>query len=298
MSAIGIENLSKRYGRRIGVDRLDLNVPEGVVFGFLGPNGAGKTTTIRVLMGLLRPSGGSARIGGLDTWHRSHVIKRDVGYLPGDLRLYPWLTARKALRIVGRIRERDLTQAGLQLADEFALELDVRVRNMSRGTRQKLGLVLALAHNPKVLILDEPTASLDPLIQDLLKDRLCELARNGVTVFFSSHSLSEVQHVCDRVAILREGRLVADESLEDLRARAMRIVNIRWQHGHKVQAATAPAFLDVQRAHDERWTCTLNGSVGDLIRWLSERPVEDLTIGQPDLDSLFRQYYETGTGEQ
>ena len=297
MDLISIKNLTKRYGRRVGVDRLDLNVPQGIVFGFLGPNGSGKTTTIRVLMGLLRPSGGSARIGGLDTWRRSHVVKRDVGYLPGDLRLYPWLTARMAFRIVGRIRERDLTQAALKLADEFALELDVRVRNMSRGTRQKLGLVLALAHDPKVLILDEPTASLDPLVQDRLKDRLCELARGGVTVFFSSHSLSEVQHVCDRVAMLREGRLVADESLEDLRARAMRIINIRWQRGREVQSATAPAFLDVQRAHDDRWTCTLTGSVGDLIRWLADKPVEDLTIGQPDLDSLFRQYYETGTSE-
>ena len=200
--------------------------------------------------------------------------------------------------MVGRIRERDLTRACLGLADEFALELDVRVRNMSRGTRQKLGLVLALAHNPKVLILDEPTASLDPLIQDVLKDRLCELARRGATVFFSSHSLSEVQHVCDHVAILRQGRLVANERLEDLRARAMRMVNIRWQNGRAVQTSAATALLDVQRASDDRWTCSLNGSVGDLIRWLADKPVEDLTIGQPDLDSLFRQYYETGTTDR
>ena len=160
MSVIVADNLSKRYGRRLGIVGLDLTVPQGVVVGFLGPNGAGKTTTIRLLVGLLRPSGGGARIVGLDTWRQSHRIKTEVGYLPGDLRLYPWLTGRRALRIVGRVRGRDLSGSGCELAERFALDLNVRVRRMSRGMRQKLGLLLALVHEPKLLILDEPTSAL------------------------------------------------------------------------------------------------------------------------------------------
>ena len=291
MSVVVINQLTKRYGRRLGIDRLTLAVPEGTVFGFLGPNGAGKTTTIRVLVGLLKPSAGAARIFDHDCWRHSHRLKADVGYLPGDQRLYPWLTCRTALKICGQVRGRDLTAAGSDLAEDFNLDPDVRVSNMSRGMRQKLGLILALVHRPQLLILDEPTASLDPLMQEKLYQHLRDLAAAGHTVFFSSHTLSEVEHLCARVAILRDGKLVADETLDALRARARRIVTIRWQPEAKLPETGPLAFLDVHERRDREWHATLTGPVTELLQWSARQPLEDLTIGQPDLATLFQQYY-------
>lgn len=292
MSVILAENLTRRYGRRAGIEGVSLDVPQGMLFGFLGPNGAGKTTTIRVLLGFLRPSGGRARVLDLDCWRHGHRIKRDVGYLPGDLRLYPALTGRDHVRIFGAVRGRDLAASGRDLADRFALDLDVVVRAMSRGMRQKLGLILALAHDPAVLILDEPTASLDPLMQEELIRILRELASRGRTVFFSSHSLGEVERLCDRVAIVREGRLVADESLADLRAGAERHFTIRWSPDADPASIAAPEFLDVLEHRDRLWQGTVTGSVPRLIHWADGQPIEDLAIGHPDLDSLFRRFYE------
>ena len=291
MSVIVAEKLAKRYGSRIGIEALNLSISEGTVFGFLGPNGSGKTTTIRVLLGLLKPSGGGARVFGLDCWHESNRIKADVGYLPGDLRLYPWLTCRIALRIFGQVRHRDLLTAGGQLAAEFDLDADVRVCDMSRGMRQKLGVILALAHRPRLLILDEPTSSLDPLMQQNLHRHLRALASDGHTIFLSSHSLGEVEHLCDRVVILRKGKLVADETLDDLRTRAKRVVTIRWADDVKASNTKAPEFVDVIERHGVEWQATLTGSVMKLVRWSAGQPIADISIGHPDLESLFQQYY-------
>ena len=290
MSTIVTESLTLRYGQRVGVERLTLRVPEGTLFGFLGPNGSGKSTTIRVLLGFLRPSAGSARIFGHDCWRDSHDIKAEVGYLPGDLRLYPWMTGHQALHIVGRVRRRDLMGAGRDLAERFRLDLTVKVRKMSRGMRQKLGLILALVHEPKVLILDEPTASLDPIMQERLSECLRAFASRGHTIFFSSHTLSEVEQLCDRVAILRDGRLVADEPLAALRQRARREVNIRWKRGSPLPEAP-PAFLDLRERYDRQWRCVLTAPVPELVEWVGHQPIEDMTIGQPDLEQLFRSYY-------
>ena len=285
------EKLTRRYGGRVGIQGVDLKVDQGTLFGFLGPNGSGKTTTIRVLLGFLKPSEGSANMFGLDCWRDSHRIKTEVGYFPGDLCLYPWLTCRTALSIFGRARRRDLTDEGFELVEDFELDPDVRVRSMSRGMRQKLGLILALAHRPKLLVLDEPTSGLDPLMQEKLGRRLRAMADAGHTVFFSSHTLSEVQRLCDRVAILCEGRLVADETLEAMRKRAGRAVTIVWQIARNAAKVEPPAFLDVSTRHDRRWQGTLEGPVMELVQWAAGQPIEDLSIGQPDLDSLFRRYY-------
>ncbi|MGB2984570.1 MAG: ABC transporter ATP-binding protein [Phycisphaerae bacterium] len=292
MSVIAAEQLTKRYGHRVGIEGLNLSVPDGAVFGFLGPNGSGKTTTIRVLLGLLKPSEGTARIFGLDCWRYSHRTKAEVGYLPGDLRLYPWLTCRVALRMFGSVRGRDLHGTGSELAIDFGLDPDVRVRVMSRGMRQKLGLILALAHRPRLLILDEPTASLDPLMQNKLYQHLRTLASTGHTVFFSSHTLSEVEHLCDRVAILREGKLVADETLDALRARARRVVTIRWKASARLGEITTPRFVHLLEQRGRLWRATLTEDVMDLVRWSAGQPIEDLSVGQPDLATLFEQYYK------
>ncbi len=290
MGAIITEGLSKRYGERVGIDSLSLNIPPGSVFGFLGPNGAGKTTTIRLLLGLLRPTNGHAVVLGQDAWRQGPRLRAEVGYLPGDLRLYPWMTPRSSLAIFGQVRRQNILEAGLDLCERFELETEVPVRKMSRGMRQKLGLVLALAHAPRLLILDEPSASLDPPMQQALRDYLLERAVEGVTVFFSSHTLSEVEGLCDTVAILREGRLVVHESLESLRERARRAVVLRWRDEDAARTP-APKFLEIASRDGLEWHCRLSGGVMDLVKWCADQPLVDLTVGKPDLDSLFRQFY-------
>jgi ABC-2 type transport system ATP-binding protein len=291
-----MENLTRRYGRRRGIEQISLSIPEGMLFGFLGPNGAGKTTTIRIMLGLLRPSGGSARLFGLDCWRDSKAIKREVGYLPGDLRLPLWLTGHKAFSIFSAVRGKDLRRRGAELAERLDLDLSVNVREMSRGMRQKLGLVLALAHGPRLLVLDEPTNSLDPLVQGILHEILRQLARAGNTIFFSSHSLAEVEQLCERVAIVRDGRLVADDSLAKLRERAGHEVTIRWKNQSGGLSLTPPAFLRLTTREPSLWRGSLEGSVSGLLDFLMGKAIEDLTIGRPDLETLFRRFYEPGQG--
>ncbi len=298
VSVIVTEQLKRCYGRRTGIEDLNLRVDEGQLFGFLGPNGAGKTTMIRVLLGFLRPTEGRATLFGLDAWRDGRRIKQDLGYLPGDLRLYSTMTGHELLRTFGMVRRRDLVAPGCDLADRFSLDMAVPVRKMSRGMRQKLGLILALAHEPRLLILDEPTASLDPLMQEELIRYLRRLASRGHTIFFSSHTLSEVERLCDRIAIVREGRLVADEPLEAIRARAQRQFTILWQTGTAQASIDAPRFLQVDKRRDRTWEGKLTGKATELIRWAAKQPIEDLAIGHPDLESLFRRYYTQGGVER
>jgi len=292
---IRTHELTRTYGGRRGIDRVSLAVGRGEVFGFLGPNGAGKTTTIRVLLGFLKPTVGDATIFDLPCWRRSAQIKREVGYVPGDLRLPVWLNAVSSLRIYGAVRGRDILRPGLLLAERYGLDPLVKVRSMSRGMRQKLGLILALAPQPQLLVLDEPTSSLDPLMQDELRRHLRELAAAGHTIFFSSHTLSEVEQVADRVAIVREGKLVAAETLSSLRSRARHEVTIHWRNAAEAHLPP-PAFLTVHKRDGATWEATLTGRVDDLTRWLAQHQIADLTIGRPDLETLFRSFYERGGG--
>jgi ABC-2 type transport system ATP-binding protein len=292
LAVIETHSLTRRYGRRRGIEAVTFSVPEGSLFGFLGPNGAGKTTAIRVLLGLLRPTAGSARIFGFDCWRDSRRLKSEIGYLPGDLRLYSWMNGADAVRIFGHIRNRDLSGPARQLADVFDLDLKVKVRSMSRGMRQKLGLILALAHQPRLLILDEPTSSLDPLMQEQLRRHLRMLASTGHTVFFSSHTLSEVEQLCDRVAIVREGTLVADATLAELQSKVGHVITIRWKDESAAAGVEPPACLDLLQREPPCWTGTLTGPIQDLTQWLSAQPIDDLTIARPDLEMLFRRYYE------
>jgi ABC-2 type transport system ATP-binding protein len=291
VSIIAARGLSRSYGQRRGICGVDLEIAPGSIFGFLGPNGAGKTTTIRVLLGFLRPGGGQAHVFGLDCWRKSHLIKRHVGYLPGDLRLYPWWTARSALRMASRIRGQDLMMAGHALAERLALPLDVRVLQMSRGMRQKLGLLIALVHAPRLLVLDEPTSGLDPPMRFEVAACLRELATRGSTVFFSSHTLSEVEQLCDDIAIVREGEIAAHETLESLRNRASRIVTLRFPPGHAAANAAAPEFLQLVERRDSVWYARLEGPTPPLVEWAAQQPIQDLSISPPDLESLFRTFY-------
>jgi ABC-2 type transport system ATP-binding protein len=291
VAVIAAESLTKHYGTRRAIEDLTLSVPEGSLFGFLGPNGAGKTTTIRALLGFLRPTSGRAQIFGLDCWRASARIKADVGYLPGDVRLYPWMNGKSALAIFGQARRRDLRAPGRALAEQFGLDLSLRVRRMSKGTRQKLGLVLALAHSPRLLVLDEPTSGLDPLMQEVLRAHLKKLSTAGHTVFFSSHTLAEVEALCDRVAIVRDGRLLLDQPLDELRRRAGHEVIIRWKSAAD-GVQPPPPFLALERRDGPTWHARTDGPVGPLIEWLAGKEIADLSIGRPDLESLFKRFYQ------
>jgi ABC-2 type transport system ATP-binding protein len=290
-SVISARHLTLSYGDRRGIRDVNLEVSAGEIFGFLGPNGAGKSTTIRVLLGFLRASSGSASIFGQDCWSRSAIIKQNVGYVPGDVRLYPWLTARRGFQLLSEVRGEKLLQAGLELAERFQLEPDLPVRKMSRGNRQKVALVLALVHRPRLVILDEPTSGLDPLMQDTLIACLREMAKAGHTVFFSSHTLSEVEAICDRVAIVRDGSIVSDESLSDMKQQAPRSVVLTFRDDESAATVVLPEAARLQQRAGPTVKLLLHGTAAEFLRWASQQTLVDISIGVPDLETLFRQFY-------
>lgn len=289
--AIRCDGLTKRFGNHRGIEDLDLTVERGEVLGFLGPNGAGKTTTIRMLLDLIRPTSGSAQIFGLDARRDSMRIRARIGNLAGDFAIAPELTGRRALTIAAAIRGIDGLGRAPELAERFGAELDRPMQELSRGNRQKIGLLLALFHAPELLVLDEPTAGLDPLMQAEFLSLLAEEHARGVTVFLSSHELSEVQAVCQRVAMVREGRLIATDHVEEMRNRALRHVEARLSsEGAAVEFGALPGVRDVERS-GALLRCRVQGDVGPLVAGLVAAGVHDLEISRPSLDELFLQYY-------
>lgn len=288
MDAIRTDNLCKHYGPIRALDRVSLCVPAGSIFGFLGPNGAGKTTTIRILMGLMRASDGNATVLGMDAWRDSVGIRRRVGYLAGDLRLYEQMTIRDTLRFVAGARGMDGSAEISRLAERFDLDLSRRVRACSKGMKQKLGLIQALMHKPDLLILDEPTSSLDPLVQQTLYEEIRAAAARGATVLFSSHTLSEVESLCEYVAIVRGGRLVEQDRIDHLRARAVRRVEFALRNGAE---SPPPGGFHVRQQSGRRCSGAWTGDLGPLLAWLAQAPIDDVTIGPPDLEDLFLAYY-------
>ena len=317
MKVVETRQLSRCYGSRRGITDIDLTISRGEIFGFLGPNGAGKSTTIRVLMGLLRAGSGVAQIFGRDCWSEGTEIRREVGYVAGDVRLYPWLTTRRALAMLSKIHHRSLDQKGFELAERFRLEPDLPVRKMSRGNRQKVALVLALAHEPNLVILDEPTSGLDPLMQDTLMSCLREMATSGRTVMFSSHTLSEVESLCDRIAIVRDGQIVEDSTVSRLKSQAPRQIMVTLQNGQDHQKLKWPESVVVRSVpssvvlpnlssaagnvteagtmREQIFVLELVGSSISFMSWAAAQGFADIMIGPPSLEVLFRKYYETST---
>lgn len=290
MLAIETVGLTKRYGDVQALAGVDLRVPAGAIFGFLGPNGAGKTTAMRILVGLLRATGGRATVLGRDVWRDSTAIRRDVGYLPGDARLYEWMTGRRFTVWCDAMRGGRAAGEIARLARRLDLNLDRRIRDYSRGMKQKLGLIAALAHRPRLFILDEPTSALDPLVQQTLYDELRSAAAEGRTVLFSSHTLSEVELLCDRVAIIRAGRIIEAGSIAELRARAVRRVELRIANSDWCKKSP-PADWTSGESRDGVVTGSWRGPVPGLLSWLAGLPVQDVRIGAPDLEDLFAAYY-------
>jgi ABC-2 type transport system ATP-binding protein len=290
--AIETSALTKFYGASRGIEDLDLRVERGEVFGYLGPNGAGKTTTIRLLLDLIRPTRGWAAIAGLDTRRESREVRRQTGYLPGELKLPTRSTALGFLSYLGALRGRVERQAILELADRLQLELGRRIGDLSKGNKQKVGVVGAFMHDPELLILDEPTSGLDPLRQHEVLELVRERAAAGRTIFFSSHELDQVEHVVERVGIVRGGRLVAVESIATLRQRALRRVEVRLATaaGGLERLRTVPGVRDVSW-DDGVVRLDVEGAMDALVKELARLRVQTLTSEAPELDEIFRSYY-------
>ena len=291
--AIAVRGLSKDYGSGHGIFDLDLDVAEGEVFGFLGPNGAGKTTTIRLLMGVIHASAGTASIFGLDCDKDSVAVKREVGYLPGDLPQFGGMRGSEVVAYLGGMRGTIDQSRVKDLAERFELDLGRRFREYSRGNKQKLGLVLAFMHNPRLLILDEPTGGLDPLNQQTFHQLVEEVKAAGTTVFLSSHVLSEVEETCSRVGIIRDGRLVSDMSMD--RVHEMRFHEVVVEFGGDVPEAEVRAAAGVEDVvvDGQRLTCTVHGGFDPLLGAIRESNVLDLVSREPSLESIFLTYYRT-----
>jgi len=289
---IRTERLAKMYGSRRGLDGLDLEVKAGEIYGFLGPNGSGKTTTIRILLDLIRPSAGQARVLGESPRDGGPALRRRLGYLAGDFTVDGGQSSRELLTHLAHLRGGVAEQRIELLADRLDLDLGIRIRSLSKGNRQKVGLVQAFMHEPELLILDEPTSGLDPMLQQTFLDLVRAAKASGQTVFMSSHVLSEVQQTADRVGIIRDGAMVAVESVDALRRRAVRRVEI-----HFDEPVRPDAFIGLENVLDvvaegAVLRCRLAGRADALVKMAARYPVESLVIEEPDLEELFFTYYQ------
>jgi ABC-2 type transport system ATP-binding protein len=290
-AVIATRGLTKDFGYGRGLFGLDLEIFQGEVFGFLGPNGAGKSTTLRVLLDLIRPTAGSARVLGLDTIRDSLAIRRRVGFLPGDLALYPKLTGRVVLGYLAHLRGGVDPRVRDSLVERFDAALDRPVHELSTGNRQKLGLIQAFMHEPELLILDEPIAGLDPIVQQSFHALLGEVSAAGRTVFLSSHILSEVERVTHRVAILRQGRVVVVDSLENLRKVAVQRLEIEF--AVPVDVSEFKALSDVTEATAAGRTVTVSfeGSADAVVKTAAAHEVLAIRPREEDLEEIFLRYY-------
>ncbi|HKI92304.1 MAG TPA: ABC transporter ATP-binding protein [Gaiellaceae bacterium] len=283
--------LTKTYGATRALVELGVRVEQGQVFGFLGPNGAGKTTTIRMLLGLQRPTSGRAAVLGLDAQREQVEIHRRVGYLPGELALYPRLSGRQHIDWFAHARgDHDLSLAG-ELSERFQVVLDRPARELSKGNRQKVGLVLAFMQRPELLILDEPTSGLDPLMQDEFERLVRETVAEGRTVFLSSHELDEVQRLADRVAIIRSGRLVASDTVESLRQSAPLRVEVRFREAVDPLPFANMKGVTVTSRDGDRLALQVTGAIAPLLRAIAEHDPVDVLSRHADLDELFLELY-------
>lgn len=285
--------LTKRYGDTLALDALALDVPGGCIFGFLGPNGAGKSTTIRLLLGSIRPTSGLATILGIDVITRRTEVHRHVGYLPSEFRAYRDLTGRQYLDYLARLRDGVEPRRITDLAERFSLDLGRKVSELSHGNRQKLGIIQACMHQPVLLVLDEPTQGLDPLMQQTFLDLLREHRDAGGTVFLSSHVLSEVEEVADTVAIIRAGQLATVTDIETLKKRTRRRVALRFVDGgtgpaEALRALPSVAAVDVV---DGTVEVVVEGSMADLLKAAAPFGIERIVSNEVDLEGVFLEYY-------
>lgn len=289
--AIETKKLTKYYGKARGIVDVDISVEEGEIFGFIGPNGAGKSTTIRTLLGLIKKSGGSATIFGMDCEKDKVKILAEVGYLPGEVFYYDNMRAIDLLRYSASFYKKDCTKRIAELADALSLDLNKKIEDMSLGNKKKVGIVQGLLHSPRLIVLDEPTSGLDPLMQRTFFDLIQRENERGATVLFSSHILGEVQRICDRIAIIKEGRIVDLRSIDEMRKSSYKKVSFTAENPVADFSLTGAREI----THDGATTSFLyNGEISALLGKLSSLPLINADISEPELEEIFLHYYEDG----
>ncbi|MCI7691802.1 MAG: ABC transporter ATP-binding protein [Oscillospiraceae bacterium] len=293
MNIIETKKLTKCYGKNRGIIDLDLTVNEGEFFGFIGPNGAGKSTTIRTLLGLIFPTSGEAKVFGKDIVREKKEILADIGYMPSEATFYSGMKVKEVISLSAKIRKKDCSAEAEKLCERLTLNKEKRVEELSLGNRKKVSIVCALQHKPRLCILDEPTSGLDPLMQREFFDILRERHSEGATILFSSHVLSEIQKNCSRAAIIKEGRLIALDSVENLSKTSAKRVTL---HG----VNTVPEALSAKSAetNGDSVSFLYSGNIKDLLNAANSLPIYDMTITEPTLDEIFMHYYEKGGENQ
>ena len=291
MSIIETHRLTKKYGKYRGITELDLSIEEGEFFGFIGPNGAGKSTTIRTLLGLIKPTSGSAEIFGKDIIKAHREILADIGYMPSEANFYSTMTAEEIIKLSARLRKKDCSAEAARLCERLGVDRKKRIEELSLGNKKKVSIVCALQHEPRLCILDEPTSGLDPLMQKEFFDILRERNEKGSTIMLSSHILSEIQKNCDRAAIIKEGRLTALDSVENLSRTAAKRVTL---HG----ISAVPGGLEAVDVNSAEGSVSFlySGGIPKLITALAGLDITDMTVTEPDLEEIFMHYYEKEKG--
>jgi ABC-2 type transport system ATP-binding protein len=299
--SIEIAALTKRYGSARGVEDLSFSIEKGEVFGYLGPNGSGKTTTIRCLMGLLRPTSGQCHILGRRIVPGRATQHDHIGYLPGDFRIWPGLTARKSLTLLARLGHSDnVSKRQEELAARLDLDLDRKLRTLSKGNRQKVGVIFAFQHRPDILILDEPTIGLDPLVRQVVLDMIREAAQAGTTILLSSHDLSEVAAVCGRAAILREGKLIELAPISNIVQKGQRHLKVWFVKGTIVPTVPADKLPKVRviQQNSDALQIAYQGAVDPVLKWLAQFPIDHIATPETSLEDAFMQYYQKEAGHE
>lgn len=293
MSVINVKHLTKYYGKTVGVENISFTVEKGEIFGFLGPNGAGKTTTIRLLLQLLNSDSGSIEIFNVPLVRRKVHLREQIGYLSGDFFAYPEMTVQDFLNYISSFRKNP-PRLRSYLLDRFNLshdDLHKKIKYLSHGNRQKVGLITAMEHEPKLLILDEPSIGLDPLMQEAFYQVILEFQQNGKTIFLSSHILSEVEKVCQRVAIIRDGALITVEALNNLKKKHRRRLIIYFKDRH-LEAPPELPNTELISQRQNRCVYLLNGAWQPVFEILPRLPVEDIFFPEPELEDIFLDYYQ------
>ncbi len=291
MNPIELKTLTKQYGNSRGIIDIDLQVKEGEVFGFIGPNGAGKSTTIRTILNLILPTRGEAKVFGLNCFTETEKIKQLIGYLPSEVHYYDDMKVSELLKYSAGFYKKDCSKKIKELSELLELNTNKKLEELSFGNKKKVGIVQALLHEPKLLILDEPTSGLDPLMQNRFFEILKEENKKGVTIFFSSHILTEVQKMCDRVAIIKEGRILKIETIENLRVNTYKKIKI---HFAKPEIAAFNGFPGVtnRTATDNSVEFLYSGQIDRVLKELHEYDLTNLWIEEPQLEEIFMHYYQ------
>jgi ABC-2 type transport system ATP-binding protein len=290
MNVIEIKNLTKTYGSARGIKDISFNVEEGEVFGFIGPNGAGKSTTIRTLLSLIYPTSGSAKIFGKDTIKFGPEIKKEIGYLPSEVFYYDNMKVKDLLKYSASFYKKDCSKRMKELAEIMDLDLNKKIDDLSFGNKKKVGIVQGLLHEPKLIILDEPTSGLDPLMQQKFFDLLKEENKKGTTILFSSHILSEVQKMCDRVAIIKEGELIKLEKISTLKENNHKKFKLEMKTPIQKGYFDIPGASNIQ-VKENTMTFLFRGNINLIMKKISELELTNLWIEEPDLEEIFMHYY-------